>query len=310
MKNIIDKILKTDELSPDEICTVLSADNTDHLFEKANQVKESKMGKTVKILGLIQICNICTENCLYCENRKDNPKQRYNLSPAEIINISKEFSKTGIKDVILQSGNTPTISTEDICKIIEKLKIYRINVTPALGERNEAEYRMLQAAGAEKIALNLITSSFTLFGELHPDMSLIGRIAALKFIKKHKMKSLTGILAGFPNQNRYSLAEDILTLKKLSVNAVEIIPFIPKSDTPLNIENAVRIDKILKVIALTRLIMPDTDIIISEDIREIDKNGIFKALQCGADTIIKNLTDCNCNKKDTDISYLKATNSQ
>lgn len=305
MKNIVEKAFKLHELSNKEICGILSSDEFSYLTEKANQMREKNIGDSVQIRGLLQISNLCAQNCLYCENRKDNPKERYTLSATDIVNISKEFSKTGIRNIIFQSGETTAVSTDSICEIIGKLKVYNINVFPSLGERNEGEYRMLKAAGAEQVILNLITSSFTLFGELHPEMNLMGRVLALRFMKANNIKTGSGILVGFPNQTFSSLADDILDLKNLNVGSIEIIPFIPKQNTLLKEEAAVNIDKILKVTAIIRLLMPGINISVSENICEIDPHGMLKTLQSGADTLIINLTDIDCSKKEIDINSLK-----
>lgn len=305
MKNLIDKAFKIHELSNKEICEILSSDNFDYLTEKADLLRKNIFGSLVKITGLMQISNICSQNCLYCTNRKDNTKQRYTLSETDITSISKEVSKTGIKNIILQSGETSSVSAENIAEIIRRLKAFKINLIPALGERNEGEYRLFREAGAEQIILNLNTTSFTLFGELHPQMNLTGRVLALRFMKFSDIKAGSGILIGFPNQTNSSLADDILALQSLNLASVEIIPFIPRPNTPLGDEMPINIDKFLKVISITRLLLPNTDISISENINEIDSQGILKILQCGANVVIKNITDIDCNKKEIDMNNLK-----
>ena len=307
MEKVIDRVFKTHNLSSKEICGILHSENIDYLTEKANQTRENFIGNSVKVIGLMHISNICSQNCLYCDNRKDNPKQRFSYSETDIINIVKEFSKTSIKNIILKTGESSSVSVKGIAEAISRLRIFGIKVIPSLEERNEGEYRMLQEAGAEEIILNLKTSSFTLFGELHPQMNLLGRVAALRFLKGRNIKTCSGILIGFPNQTYSSIADDILLMKEMNIDSVEIIPFMPSKNSPLKDEPSVNIEKVMKIISTVRLLIPNINISISEDINEIDENGMLKCLDCGANIIIKNLTDIDCHKKEIDITSLKET---
>jgi len=302
MNNIIDKAFSVHELTNQEICDILSENNCDYLFQKADETRQQFIGDLVKIYGLFQITNICSQNCLYCRDRKDNTKQRFTFSTEDAVTVIKNFSKTGIKNIIIQSGDTTAVSVDSISEIIGRLKIYNINAIPSLGEKNEAEYRKLRDEGAEQINVNIMTSSFTLFEELHPDATLMGKKSAIRFLKKIGIKTGSGILVGFPNQTYSSLADDILYLKNLDIDCIEVIPFVPYEDTPLKDENIVNIEKIKKVISIIRLLMPSKNILISENMENVSLDGTAIALQVGANVISKSITDIsgNINKIDID----------
>ena len=52
----------------------------------ARQAAQQSYGKTVFIRGLIEISNICKNDCLYCGIRRSNHScSRYRLTPEEIL---------------------------------------------------------------------------------------------------------------------------------------------------------------------------------------------------------------------------------
>lgn len=306
MENLIDKAFKIHDLSNSEICSILSENNFDYLTKVADEAKENQFGNLVKFKGRIQFSNICGQNCLYCENRKDNQQlQRYIFSEDDIVNIAKETSKKGVKNIILQSGESSSVSIQQLSCAIRKLKIFNVNAVPSIGEKNITEFEMLNEAGAEEIIVKLKTSSYTLFEQIHPDMSLMGRIASLRVLKKRDIKIGSGLLIGFPNQTNSSIADDILYLKKISIDSVEIIPFIPKENTPFKDEDKVSFEKLIKIIAVIRLLIPTADVCVSENFNLIQPEGMLKALTVGANVIISDIINNVGKFSNFDITVLK-----
>jgi len=72
---------------------------------------------------------------------------------------------------------------------------------------------------------------------------------------------------------------------------IGIGPFIPNADTPL--KDALHGDfwLALRVMAITRLILPHINIPATSAMETIEINGRIKALQCGANVIMPNVTD-------------------
>ena len=73
--NIIHKLIETHSLTCEEYQTLLDHRNEEiagYLQEKAVQVRKEIYGNQVYTRGLIEISNICKNDCLYCVIRSSN----------------------------------------------------------------------------------------------------------------------------------------------------------------------------------------------------------------------------------------------
>lgn len=291
MKNLIDKAVLSHNLSYEQIIALLKDDSEDeYLFQKADEVRKNFVGDEVHLRGLIEISNICRCTCQYCGLQKDNTNiDRYKMSVDEIYETAKHAISLGYKTIVLQSGESKIYSLEELCKVIRKIKLLNAAVTLSIGEKNEAEYRALKEAGADRYLLRIETTSPSLYKKLHPDMSLSRRRACLYFLKKIGFETGTGNLIGLPGQTDESIAEDILFFKEIDSDMVGLGPFIPNPDTPLKNETGGTFQKSLKVMAITRLLMPDVNIPATTAMETLNPNGRIIALQSGANVVMPNV---------------------
>jgi len=291
MKRLIEKAALTHELSFEEIVSLLKDDSeNEYLFKKADEVRKKFVGDEVHLRGLIEISNICGRDCLYCGLRKDNSKlERYAMSEDEIFETAKNAVKLGYKTLVLQSGESCVYPIEKLVSVIKKIKTLNVAVTLSLGEKNEAEYRALKEAEADRYLLRIETTSFRLYSQLHPDMSLTQRRTCLWFLKEIGFEVGTGNLVGLPNQTDESLAEDILYFKEIDADMVGLGPFIPNPETPLKDEKGGTFEKALKVMAIVRLLLPDANIPATTAMETLNPNGRLIALQSGANVVMPNV---------------------
>jgi biotin synthase len=125
---------------------------------------------------------------------------------------------------------------------------------------------------------------------MHPNASYENRIRCLYDLKSLGYETGTGCLVGLPNQTLESLADDILFFKKLDADMIGIGPFIPHENTPL--KGAAKGDfwLALKVMALTRINLPDINIPATTAMETLNPNGRIIALQSGANVVMPNVT--------------------
>ena len=72
---LADRLEAERDLTDEEFAKVLLCDFpgfSEYLAEKARAVREKYYGKSVYLRGLIEISNICKNNCLYCGIRRGN----------------------------------------------------------------------------------------------------------------------------------------------------------------------------------------------------------------------------------------------
>ena len=68
------------------------------LAEKAAAVRKSIYGNNVYVRGLIEVSNICKNDCLYCGIRRSNRNcDRYRLSKEQIMECAAEGYRLGFR---------------------------------------------------------------------------------------------------------------------------------------------------------------------------------------------------------------------
>lgn len=294
---ILEKAKKENNLSFDEIITLLNSDGKD-LFVAADEVRKKYKGDAVHLRGLIEFSNICRCNCFYCGLRRENKKvDRYRLSDEEILQFALNAINAGYKTLVLQSGEDTYFTTEKICSILGMLKKYDVAITLSIGERSFEDYSEFKKAGADRYLLRIETTDKNLYQTLHPKMSIENRFECLYNLKKLGYETGTGVLVGLPNQTVESLAKDILFFKELNADMIGIGPLIPHPDTPLKDAEKDNFDMALKVMALTRLLLPDINIPATTAMETIRPNGRIIALNSGANVVMPNMTQGGYRKK-------------
>ncbi len=290
MEKIIEKAKTTHNLTKEEIIKLLEG-SPDELFKAANEVRKKYVGDEVHLRGLIEFSNICKQNCLYCGIRKDNQTlKRYRLTKNEVLDFAKKAVDYGFRTIVLQSGED-NLSTEEMSDIIYKIKALDVAITLSLGEKTFEEYKAFKDAGASRYLLRIETTDKNLYTQMHPNMDLDNRIRCLKNLKELGYETGTGCLIGLPNQVISSLADDILFFKELDADMIGVGPFIPNNNTPLNNESGGTLELALKVMAITRLILPDINIPATTAMETLNPEGRILALQCGANVIMPNMTE-------------------
>ena len=129
-------------------------------------------------------------------------------------------------------------------------------------------------------------------------MDFKNRINCLYNLKELGYETGTGSLVGLPNQTIESLADDILFYKKLDSDMIGIGPFIPHPDTPLFGKiNENNFNLALKMMAITRIMMPKINIPATTAMEVINKEGRMIALKSGANVIMPNITNSDYKEK-------------
>lgn len=292
MTEIFEKLNQPETLKKEDLISILKDDSINELlFKFADNIRKQNVGDDIYLRGLIEFSNICKCNCKYCGLRKDNQKvERYRLTPEQIVQTAKTASEKGYKTVVLQSGEDSYFSTETLCEIIKDIKRFDLALTLSIGEKTLEQYQAYKNAGADRYLLRIETTDKQLYEQMHPNASFENRVQCLKNLKKLNYELGTGCLVGLPNQTIESLANDILFFKEIEADMIGIGPFIPHPDTPLKNNSSGNFELSLKVMALTRIILPTINIPATTAMETLNKNGRIKALQAGANVIMPNVT--------------------
>ena len=124
--SLVDKLSELHSLTIDEYQYLLdnrSPEVTDYLRERADKVRREYYGNKIFIRGLIEISNVCKNNCLDCGIRGGNENcGRYMLSENEILSCCDNGHKLGFRTFVLQGGEDNHFTDEIICDIVNKIK--------------------------------------------------------------------------------------------------------------------------------------------------------------------------------------------
>jgi biotin synthase len=221
------------------------------------------------------------------------------MSIEEIVDTAVHAVKTlGFKALVLQSGEDFFYGDNDLVKIVQDIKKQcGVLLFMSIGERSVGCYRRLHAAGAYGALLRFETSNPKIYASLHSKRKLESRLLFIRKLKKIGYILATGFIIGLPGQTDKDLTNDLLLEKSLRPDMLSFGPLIPHPDTPLASVDNVPVEKVLKVIALSRLMMPDSHIVVTTALETLDHEGRRKGLLAGANSVMINLTPTNYRDK-------------
>lgn len=299
MNEILKKAETKHILTKEEITSLLCDSSFDNeLFKAADRVREKYVGNEVHLRALIEFSNVCGQNCQYCGLRAENKKtERYCLDENTIIDFAEKAVSYGYKTVVLQSGENNAYTVKQITGIIKKIKNLGLSLTLSIGEKTFDEYQSYKESGADRYLLRIETTDKNLYTKLHPGMSFENRLRCLYDLKKLDYEVGTGCLVGLPEQSLQSLADDILFFKELDADMIGVGPFIPNPNTPLKDEKGGTFNLALKVMAITRLVLPDINIPATTAMETLNPDGRIIALQSGANVVMPNVTEGDYRRK-------------
>lgn len=287
------------EFSKQEIIDILKDEKQNNwLFSLANKIRRENVGDEIHLRGLIEFSNICKCNCKYCGLRSENKNiDRYRMSFEDIVSYAKKGVEMGYRTIVLQSGEDSYFSTDVMCKIINAIKQLDVALTLSIGERPYEDYKAFKDAGADRYLIRIETTDKNLYQRMHPNMDFENRLRCLEDLRTLGYEVGTGCLVGLPGQTIESLAEDILFFKEIDADMIGIGPFISHPRTPLkDIPNG-DFTLALKVMALTRILLPDINIPATTAMETLNPNGRLLALQSGANVVMQNITTIDYGKK-------------
>jgi biotin synthase len=303
----VTEIVNKPELSKQDIIRLLSITDKreqEALIKKAYSIKEKTVGRKVHLRGLIEFCNRCQKNCLYCGIRSGNEKvTRYSLTDEEILEVTAHALKNQFTSIVLQSGEQNNRDfTQRITALITNIKKTthpEFRITLSVGEQSFETYKEWFDAGAERYLLRIETSNVALYQRIHPDNALHSfktRFHCLENIQKIGYQTGTGVMIGLPFQTIDNLADDLLFIKAMNIDMVGMGPYLEHADTPFfKYKDSLlplieRFNLSLRMIAVLRILMPDINMVATTALQTIDTFGREKGLKAGANVLMPNLT--------------------
>lgn len=301
---LIGKLLDEHRLSAKEYEALIAgrdAEAAEILAGAASEVSRRIYGNAIYFRGLIEISNICKNNCLYCGIRRGNTDcVRYRLTPEEILECADEGYSLGFRTIVMQGGEDPYYTDEVVCSLIREIKRRHPDcaVTLSLGERSRESYAALREAGADRYLLRHETANKAHYARLHPaEMSFDNRMRCLRDLRELGYQVGCGFMVGSPFQTNAHIAEDLKFIEKFQPEMCGIGPFIPHEKTPFRDHPAGTLELTCFLLSVIRLICPTTLLPATTALGTIDPMGREKGILAGANVVMPNLSPVSVRKK-------------
>jgi len=303
-RELVDRLEAGKVLSREELIYIISeGENRDweYLFERARAVRDKVYGRSVYMRGLIEISNICKNDCLYCGIRKSNSHvDRYRLNKQQILDCCAAGYELGFRTFVMQGGEDPWYTDEIMVDIISSIKARYPDcaVTLSLGEKSYETYKAYFDAGADRYLLRHETANEEHYKKLHPKgMSLKERKQCLYNLKEIGFQTGCGFMVGSPYQTVECIAEDLMFIRELDPQMVGIGPFIPQKDTPFGEEKPGTLEQTLRLLAIIRLMLPNVLLPATTALGTIHPEGRELGILSGANVVMPNLSPLDVRKK-------------
>lgn len=301
---LIEKLARERRLELEEYEALIDgrdAEDARLLAKLGRQTAQSVYGSRVFVRGLIEISNICKNDCLYCGIRRGNKAcERYRLTPEQILDCAEEGYGLGFRTVVLQGGEDGYFTDEVLCSLIRCIKAAHPDcaVTLSLGERSRESYQALFDAGADRYLLRHETATKAHYEKLHPPaMSFDHRMQCLRDLHEIGFQTGCGFMVGSPYQTTADLARDLKFVEEFRPEMCGIGPFIPHKDTPFRDNAAGTVELTCYLLSIIRLIRPNILLPATTALGSIDPNGREKGILSGANVVMPNLSPADVRRK-------------
>lgn len=285
---LINSILKKAEemkgLTHSEAAVLLECEDQEvlaRIYDLAERIKLRFYGKRIVMFAPLYLSNYCVNGCTYCPYHMKNKEiPRIKLTQEEIVREVTALQDMGHKRLAIEMGEHPTINTMEYLlesiKTIYSIKhkngvIRRVNVNVAA--TTVENYRLMHEAGIGTYILFQETYNKVAYKELHPTGPKSDYAYHTEAMDRAMQGGIDdvgiGVLFGL-NLYRYDFvgllmhAEHLEATFGVGPHTISVPRIRPADDVNLNeFSNAISDEIFMKIVALTRIAVPYTGIIIS-----------------------------------------------
>ncbi len=284
LKKILTKAKALNRLNLEEVAMLLNVSNPESLkeiFSAASFVKDTIYGRRVVLFAPLYISNICANNCLYCAFKADNKvTTRKALTIEEIKEQVRWLLSRGHKRILMvagESGKNPVDYYVEAIKAIYSVnvgqhKIRRVNINCA--PLSVEEFKKLKASGIGTYQIFQETYHEATYRRVHPSgpkSDPDNRIDAVDRAFTAGIDDVgVGVLYGLYEWKFETLAllmhiEHLEKKFNIGPHTISVPRIEPASGVEFtkNMPHKVSDDDFRKVVAILRLAVPYTGIILS-----------------------------------------------
>lgn len=265
-------------LEVNKLLNVKNQQDLKNIFAAAHQVKEEIYGKRLVLFAPLYLSSFCTNDCDYCGFHVQNKAARKKLTQAELKRQVELLEDMGQKRLLLEFGedqvNNPIDYVIDSIKTIYSVKnkqgaIRRVNVN--IAATTVENYKKLKEAGIGTYQLFQETYHQPTYVKLHkgPKADYKRQITALDRAFSAGIDDLgIGVLFGlydykFEVLSLIAHAEYLENSFGVGPHTISVPRFRPADSVNYQAEYLLKDEDFLKLIAILRLAVPYTGLILS-----------------------------------------------
>lgn len=301
---LIDRVVAGESLTVEEYALLIKERNpasAARLAAAATERRQAIYGNTVYIRGLIEVSNICKNNCYYCGIRAGNQNcDRYRLTEEDILSACEEGYELGFRTFVLQGGEDGYFTDERLTSLLRAIKETHPDcaVTLSLGERSRESYQNLYDAGADRYLLRHETATKSHYERLHPSpLSFDERMRCLYDLRDIGYQVGCGFMVGSPYQTDEDIARDLKFIEEFKPDMCGIGPFIPHKDTVFADFSPGTLELTCYLLSIVRLIHPPVLLPSTTALGTIHPEGRELGILAGANVVMPNLSPASVRKK-------------
>ncbi len=167
----VEAVLKKSKLNLYDFAALLSPAAEQYLepmAQIAHNITVKRFGKTIKLYAPLYLSNECSNSCIYCGFNRTNKIPRITLNENEIEREAKAISDSGIKHILLLTGESPKhASIEYIKSAVNICKKYFSSIAVEIYPLSVNEYNVLYSAGVDSLTVYQETYNKRTYREVH-----------------------------------------------------------------------------------------------------------------------------------------------
>lgn len=262
------------------------------VFDAATVHRQYHDPAKVQVSSLISIkTGGCPEDCAYCpQAARYNTKVKVHklMEVDEVTELAKNAKANGASRVCMGAAWRNVRDNKDFDKVLDMVRgvnSLNMEVCCTLGMLTEDQAKKLADAGLYAYNHNIDTSEEH-YEDIISTRTYEDRLETLRNVKKAKLTVCSGGIIGM-GESVEDRAGMLLTLANLPSHphSVPINALVPVEGTPLEEQKIVSIWEMVRMIATTRIVMPDTVVRLSAGRTQMSLEGQALCFMAGAGSI-------------------------
>jgi len=276
----------------EEVLAIYHKPLVELLYEAASVHRKYHNPREVQVSSLISIkTGGCPEDCAYCPQAaryQTKVKVHKLMEVDEVKELATNAMKNGASRVCLGAAWRNVRDNKDFDKVVDMVReitSMNMEVCCTLGMINEQQAKRLAEAGLYAYNHNLDTSE-EFYDDIISTRTYDERLDTLKNVRKAKITVCSGGIIGM-GESAEDRAAMLVTLANLPEHpqSVPVNALVPVEGTPLEDQKIVSIWDMVRMIATTRIVMPDTVVRLSAGRTQMNREGQALCFLAGAGSI-------------------------